>query len=141
MDLEIGSNLYRNTDGTVEVEGVPQITVTLRKPEGPMLIDFVMFDDVGRVTVKVVDSTIAFNVARSYELDKTSTQLVLKHAESGKVILKAEIKEPGRVAIKQGEFITAKGHLFQISPEEWRVEKQKMSGGDTDTKGGAVSLG
>ena len=25
MDLEVGSNLYRNTDGTIEIEGVPQI--------------------------------------------------------------------------------------------------------------------
>lgn len=141
MDLEIGSNLYRNTDGTVEVEGVPQMTVTLRKPEGPMLVNFAMFDDVGRVIVKIVDSTMAFNVARAYELEKTATRLVLKHAESGKVIIQAELKQPGRVAIERGEFMTAKGHLFQISPEEWHVEKQKMSGGDTDAKGGAVILG
>ena len=25
MNMEIGSNVYRNTDGTVEVEGVPQL--------------------------------------------------------------------------------------------------------------------
>ena len=55
MDLEIGSNLYRNTDGTVEVEGVPQMTVGLRKPEGPLLVNFVMFDQVGRVVMTVVD--------------------------------------------------------------------------------------
>ena len=27
MDLEVGSNVYRNTDGTIEVEGVPLIQV------------------------------------------------------------------------------------------------------------------
>ena len=59
MDLEIGSNLYRNTDGTVEVEGVPQMTVALRKPEGPLFVNFVLFDQVGRVLMKVVDSTMA----------------------------------------------------------------------------------
>ncbi len=27
MDIEIGSNLYRNSNGTIEIEGVPQIEV------------------------------------------------------------------------------------------------------------------
>jgi len=30
MDLEVGSNLYQNTDGTIEIEGVPQIQVALK---------------------------------------------------------------------------------------------------------------
>ncbi len=64
MDLEIGSNLYRDTDGTVEIEGVPQLTMTLRKPEGPLLVHFVIFDEVGRVTAKVVDSSLAYNERR-----------------------------------------------------------------------------
>ena len=30
MDVEVGSNLYRNTDGMIEIEGVPQIQVALK---------------------------------------------------------------------------------------------------------------
>jgi len=141
MDLEIGSNLYRNTDGTVEIEGVPQMTVVLKKPEGPVLLNFVMFDEVGRVIAKIVDSTMAFNERRAHELEKTQTCLVVKHSESGKVVFQAEVKQPGRVAISQGDFITIKGHRIEILPHEWRVEKTKMSGGDADMNGGAVLLG
>ncbi|WP_447980471.1 hypothetical protein [Candidatus Nitrospira bockiana] len=141
MDVEIGSNLYRNTDGTIEIEGVPQMTIALRKPEGPLLVSFVMFDDAGRVTLKIVDSTIAFNERRAHELEKTPTRLVLKHAESGKIVLHMDVKQPGRVSITQGDFITVKGHRLEILPHEWRVEKTKMAGTDTDLKGGAVALG
>jgi hypothetical protein len=141
MDVEIGSNLYRNTDGTVEIEGVPQMTISLKKPEGPLLINFVMFDEGGRVTTKVVDSTMAFNEKRAHELERAATQLVMKHADTGKVVLHVELKEAGRVVVKQGAFLTMKGHLFEISNEDWRVEKIKMSRGDNDVNGGAVVLG
>jgi hypothetical protein len=42
MDLEVGSNLYQNTDGTIEIEGVPQIQVAL-KPNA-LLVSFAVFD-------------------------------------------------------------------------------------------------
>ena len=141
MDLEIGSNLYRNTDGMLEIEGVPQIMIALRKPGGPLLVNFVVFDNVGRVEAKMVDSTMAFNERRAHELTRTPTGLVMKHSESGKVVLQVELKESGRVVVQKGEFLTVKGHLLEISPVEWRLEKCRMSGGDTDLKGGAVLIG
>jgi len=141
MDVEIGSNLYRNTDGAVEIEGVPQLMLALRRPGGPLLVNFVLYDNVGRVVAKVVDSTIAFNERRAYELTKLPAGLVLTHVESGKVALQAELKENGRVAVQKGEFLTVKGHLLEISPVEWRVEKRRLSGGDTDLNGGAVVIG
>lgn len=141
MDMEIGSNLYRNTDGTVEIEGVPQLTVSLRKPEGPLLVNFVLFDETGRVCAKVVESTMAFNERRAHELTRTPSSMLLKHSESGKIVLDMALKEPDRVVVKIGEFYTMKGHTLEITPTEWRVQKRRMSGGDNDLHGGAVTLG
>jgi hypothetical protein len=141
MDLEIGSNVYRDTDGTVEVEGVPQLTVTLQKPEGPPLVNFVTFDETGRLTSKIVDNTMAFNERRAFELHKLPAGLKLTHTESGKVILHVEMKAPNHVVVKQAKFITVKGHTLEVSPTEWKVEKRRMSKGSTDAKGGAVAIG
>lgn len=141
MDMEIGSNVYRNTDGTVEIEGVPQLTVTLRKPEGPPMVNFVTFDEVGRVTSKMVESTLQFNERRSLDLARTPTGLKLTHTESGRVVLHVEMKAPNHVVIKQASFITTKGHTMDISLIEWKVDKRRMSGGNTDVKGGAVAIG
>ena len=33
MDVEIGSNLYRNTDGAVEIEGVPDMVLEVVSPK------------------------------------------------------------------------------------------------------------
>ena len=39
MDVEVGSNLYRNTDGMIEIEGVPQIQVALKPIDGRLTRD------------------------------------------------------------------------------------------------------
>src|SRR2546422_3637907 len=142
MDVEIGSNLYRNTDGAVEIEGVPQLMLALRRPGGPLLVNFVLYDNVGRVVAKVVDSTIALNERRAYELTKLPAGLVLTHVESSKVALQAELKENGRVAVPKGEFLTVKGHLLEISPVEWRGGERPPRGGRNGLKrGGGWGVG
>lgn len=125
----------------MEVEGVPQMTIALRKPEGPLLVSFVLFDQVGRVLMKVVDSTMAFNERRAHELEKTATRFLLKNVEDGKVVILMEVKQPGRVTIMQGNWITIKGHRMEILPHEWRLDKLKKVGEDVDVKGAAVKLG
>jgi UDP-N-acetylglucosamine transferase subunit ALG13 len=141
VDIEIGSNRYRNTDGIVEIEGVPQLTVAVRPPSNKLLVNFVMFDDAGRVTAKVVDSVFAFNERRAYELAKTPTSLVISHAESGKIVLQIELKNPDCAVISKGEFLTIKAHALEITPTEWRVGKTNLSGGDADLQGKSIQIG
>ena len=139
MDLEVGSNLYQNTDGTIEVEGVPQIQVVV-KPNA-LLINFAVFDANGKMTAKLVDSTLMFNDRRAYEVTKAPSRVTLTHVESKNVVLQMEIKKPDLVAFTKGEFHSVKGHLLEVSPTEWKVDKQRSSGTTQDMQGGAVKIG
>jgi hypothetical protein len=141
MDIDIGSNLYRNADGTIEIEGVPQIHVARHPSTGALLVNFALFDSNGRMLAKVVDSTMMFNERRAYELTRTDKSVAMKDAASGKVLLQLEVKAPDTVSFSQGEFHTMKGHLLQVSPTGWKIEKQQKSGLTQDAKGGAVSIG
>lgn len=139
MDLEVGSNLYQNTDGTIEIEGVPQIQVVV-KPNA-LLINFAVFDANGKMTAKLVDSTLMFNDRRAYEVTKAPSRVTLTHVESKNVVLQMEIKKPDLVAFTKGEFHSVKGHLLEVSPTEWKVDKQRSSGTTQDMQGGAVKIG
>jgi hypothetical protein len=141
MDIEIGSNVYQNCDGTVEIENIPQIEVSLPKPDGPLRVNCVLYDEVSRLIVKVVDSTLAFNERRAHELSRTPTSLLIKNRETGKVVLQVELQDSGLVRITQGELLTVKGHLLQITPTEWRIEKRHASGKVQDLKGKSVAIG
>ncbi len=141
MDVEVGSNLYRNTDGMIEIEGVPQIQVTLKPATGALFVNFALFDVEGKVTAKLNDSTLMINEKRAYEVTKTLKSLLLTHLDSGTVILQMEVKAPDVVAFTKGEFHTIKGHVIRISPTEWNIDKLRASGTTQDAKGGPVALG
>lgn len=139
MDLEVGSNLYQNTDGTIEIEGVPQIQVAL-KPNA-LLINFAVFDANGKMTAKLVDSTLMVNERRAYAVEKAPSRVTLTHLESKNVVLQMEVKKPDLVAFTKGGFHTVKGHLLEVSPTEWKVDKQRSSGAKQDVQGGSVKIG
>ena len=141
MDIEIGSNLYRNSNGTIEVEGVPQIEVARHPSTGALLVNFALFDANGRLLAKLVDSAITFNERRAYELTKTNQSVAMKEAESGNILLQFEVKASDVVSLSRGEFYTMKGRLFKVSPTEWKLEKQQTSGLTQDADGGSVSIG
>ena len=141
MDVEVGSNLYRNTDGMIEIEGAPQIQLALKPATGDLLVTFALFDAGGKVTAKLVENTLTINERRAYEVNRTSKSLRLTHAASGTVVLEMDLKAPGLVAMTKGEFHTMKGHVIHVSPTEWHIDKLRVTGTTHDLKGGAVVLG
>jgi len=141
MDVEVGSNLYRNTDGTIEIEGVPQIEVTQHPSTGALLVNFVVFDANGRMLAKVVDSTMMFNERRAFDITKTDKSVTVMDAASGKILLQLDVKTSNVVSFSRGEFHTMKGHVLEVSAKEWKIDKLKKSGLTQDAKGGAVSIG
>jgi hypothetical protein len=141
MDVEIGSNLYRNTNGMITIEGVPQIEVAIKPSNGSLLVNFALFDGAGKMIAKLTDSTLMFNERRAYEVSKTSKSIALKQIDSGKIILQMELRAPEVVAITKGEFHTVKGHVIEVTPTEWKIDKVRSSGAKEDMQGGEVPLG
>jgi hypothetical protein len=141
MDVEIGSNLYRNTNGMITIEGVPQIEVTIKPLNGSLLVNFALFDGAGKMIAKLTDSTLMFNERRAYEVSKTPKSIALKQIDSGKIIIQMELRASEVVAITKGEFHTVKGHVIEVTPTEWKIDKVRSSGAKQDMQGGEVVLG
>jgi len=141
MDLEVGSDLFQNTDGTIEIEGIPQIQIALKPATNALLVNFAMFDENGKMIAKLVDNTLSFNERRAYEVTNAASRVTLTHVGSKKVVLQLEMKKPDVVSFTKGGFHTVRGHLLEVSPTEWKIDKQRSSGTTQDAKGGAVKLG
>jgi hypothetical protein len=141
MDVEVGSNVYRNTDGMIEIEGVPQIQVALKPITGALLVNFALFNEDGKVTAKLNDSTLMINEKRAYDVVTTPKSLLLTHSVSGTIVLQIDVKATGVVALTKGEFHTIKGHIIRISPTEWTIDKLRASGTTQDVKGKSVVIG
>lgn len=141
MDIQIGPHLYRNTDGTIEIEGVPQIEIAAVKHGGPFRVNFAVFDGTGKMPAKIVNNSLAVNEARAYNLRKNSTSLLLTKTDTQEDILRIDWMDGNRITISKGQFYTLQGHLFKITPLEWSVHKTTERSGETDLGGQPIRLG
>ena len=141
MDIQIGQHVYRNTDGTIEIEGALQIEITLRGAGVPPQLNFAIFDAVGKIPGKLMSSNFTVNEGSAYSLSKSPTSLVITHPESGTEVLNIAVESENKVVISKGNFHTLKGHTVIITPEDWTIEKTTVTKGETDMKGKSVSLG
>lgn len=141
MDVVIGGNIYRNSDGTVLVEGVPQIELVLKEPTGPLLVNFALFDENGRMKAKLVNSSLMFNEGGAYSFSRIEHGIVLKHAQTDKVILRAEVRQPNTVTVPEAEFLTVRGRTLQVTAVDWGIGGARTAQGDEDVKGGSIELG
>lgn len=141
MDIQIGPHLYRNTNGTVEIEGLPHFEIALAKPGGSLLVTFPIFDGKGKMPGKLSKSTLSINEGDAYAVTKDQTSFILANKEKGQEIFHIEVKENDLVVISKGEFYTLKGHVMKITSSEWSVDRVTMKKGETDMKGNPATLG
>ena len=90
---------------------------------------------------KLQNSYFSINQGSAYSLTKSQSSLVITHPESGTEVLNLTVESENKVVISKGNFYTLKGHIINITPEEWTIEKTTVKEGETDMKGKAVSLG
>jgi hypothetical protein len=141
MDVKVGPHWYRNSNGIVEVEGLPHIEMEFRKSGiTPIRINFAIFDKVGKLHAKIEANSLVINEQGAYQLDRSSTGLDLTRKSDGKKVLALKVTDSDKVEIPEGEFYTLKGHVLKITPFEWTVETVKEGTGESDMKGQAVTL-
>lgn len=141
MDVKVGPHWYRNSNGIVEVEGLPQIEMEFRQTGGtPIRINFAIFDKAGKLHAKIEANSLVINEQGAYQLDRSPTGLNLTHKFEGRKVLALKVTDSNKVEIPEGEFYTLKGHLLKITPFEWTVETVKEGAGESDMKGQAVTL-
>ena len=141
MDIQVGQHVYRNTDGTIEIEGALQMEISLRSGGASPQLSFAIFDGAGKMPAKLQDNNFSINQGSAYSLTKSQTSLMITHLESGIEVLNLTVESEKKVVISKGSFYTLKGHIINITPEEWTLEKTTVKKGETDMKGKAARLG
>lgn len=142
MDVKVGPHWYRNSNGIVEIEGLPQLDLEFRKTGGvPIRVNFAIFDSVGKLHAKIEANSLVINEQGAYHLERSEKGLILTTNANKKRVLTINVGENNQVEIPEGEFYTLKGHILKITPQEWSVEKTKGASGETDMKGEAVAVG
>jgi hypothetical protein len=141
MELNIGSNILRNTSGVLNVQGKDQIYLEIGKVDKQLLLTMEIYDANGKLIGKLVRNAWVTNDKDRFDITTHPSSLKLIDKQTGETVVEANVTGQEMIEIPQVKFYTHKGHLLEITPQYWKIMGMTMSGNIFDSCGGAVGIG
>ena len=146
LELRIGSNIFRNTNGVVTIHGKEQLVVELKPELGQLLITLDLYNEQGgriahlRRNVLTVDERGRFAVKTSR--GQTLPALQLSDLQSEHPVLEAHMVSVYRVDLVCGKLFSHKGMPVEITPHYCRIGTHTTLFGEIlEMRGGPAILG
>ncbi|MBL8075235.1 MAG: hypothetical protein JNL29_12775 [Nitrospira sp.] len=146
LELRIGSNIFRNTNGVVTIGGKEQLVVELKPELGQLLITLDFYNEQGvriahlRRNVLTVNERGRFAVEMSH--GPTLPALQMSDLQSGDPALEIHMMSVHRVDLVCGKLFSHKGMPVEITPHYCRIGSHTTLFGEIlDMRGGPAILG
>lgn len=142
MEVNMGSNVLRDTNGVFKVEGKDQVLLEI-DPTPQMLLTMDVYDPKGIHVAKVIRNKFAFDYKDRYRMIAKPLSLMLVDREHNVVLIEASLTDTNnkKIQVMQGNFYSSKGHLIEINARCWRVMGTTVGGTVFDCHGGAIFIG
>ncbi len=141
MDIIIGSNVLRNTNGLVTAHGQQLLHLEIEKENNQAFLTMDMYMPTGTHVAKLERNAWTLNEGERFEMTAESQSLKIIDTTLKNVVIELKVEQDSRLTIEQAKFYTSKGTLSEVSPEWWRVgNKLELTGIDMDLEGGAIAL-
>lgn len=150
-ELLLGSNIFRNTNGVVTIQGKEQLVLETRPEQGLLLVTVDLYDATGTQIAHVRRNTLVINRASQFMIDihQATTNMPsdapwvrLYSRQSGEIALEARIVSDNRIQITSGRLYSHVGALVDITPHYCRIGAGRTLFGDVvENRGRTVVLG
>jgi len=130
LELHMGSNVFRNINGVVKLQGKEQMFWEVAPDLQTLLLTMDLYDDkgvrVGHIRRNVVKSgaagrfTVAVNSHASARPDNVPS-VTVSDRSSGQTVIEAFLIQGRKIRITVGSFYNHKGELVEISPHYCRI--------------------
>ncbi len=142
MEVTMGSNVIRNTNGIFKIEGKDQIYLELDQ-NSQLLLTMDVYDTKGIQVAKLIRNLFSFDHKDRYRLIAKPSALMLIDREHNTVLFEVSVTDfdNHRVQVLQGNFYSHKAHPVEITPRCWRVLGTTTAGTTFDCHGDAIIIG
>ena len=140
MDVSIGSNQLRNTNGIFQAEGRDLIRVAFGD-DGAMLLSMELYNPAGTRVAKLEHNEWTSNDQDRFELKIEGDKVILVDKTLKSVILAVKKESQTAVAVPQAKFYLPSGMVSEVTAEHWHVgNKLELKDVDVDLNGGAIEI-
>ena len=141
MNIQLGTNTLRNTNGTFLAHGKEQLRIEWVEDQQKMALTMGIFMPTGTEVATLKQNTWETNPNDRFLLISTPELLKVEDTTLKTTVMEIHKAENQTVNIPSAKFYTSKGTLSEVSAEWWRVgNKMELAGIDTDLEGGGIEL-
>ena len=151
LELLIGSNKFRNTNGVIRIQGKEQLFLESKPEQGLLLVTIDLYSNTGahighlRRNVLALNPTNQFTVEVHRADNSAPSDLPwvrVTDQSTGQTVLEASLMSQKKIQVGLGKFYSHKGILVDITPHYCRIGSGTALFGDiSENKGGAATLG
>ncbi len=141
MDIQLGTNILRNTNGTFLAHGKEQLRIEWLEEDKKLALSMGVFMPTGTEVATLKRNVWEANPNDRFLLTSTPETLKVEDTTLKTTVMEIHKTENQTVSIPAAKFYTSKGTLSEVSAEWWRVgNKMELTGIDTDLEGGSIEL-
>jgi len=141
MDIELGTNTLRNTNGVFIAHGKEQLRIEWLEEEKKLALSMGVFMPTGTEVARLQRNVWEHNPGDRFVLTESGNVVKVEDTTLKTIVMDIRKGDNQSVAIPAAKFYTSKGTLSEVSPEWWRVgNKMELTGIKTDLEGGGIEL-
>jgi hypothetical protein len=151
LELHVGSNVFRNTNGVVKLQGKEQLVLETQPHPLTLLLTMDLYDEQGTRVGHIRRNALSTHSAGRFTIDiKTSNEatpddspfVTVADRTTGRTVFEACLMQRRKIRITVGNFYTHKGELVTVSPHYCRIGTGLTLFGDVaESRGSAAAIG
>jgi hypothetical protein len=149
LELHVGSNVFRNTNGVVKLQGKEQLVVETQPQPLALLLTMDLYDEQGTRIGHIRRNGLSAHSAGRFIINvKTSSEatqddnpsVTVADRKTGHTVFEACLMQRRKVRIVVGNFYTHKGELVTVSPHYCRIGTGLTIFGDVVESRGSTAI-
>ncbi|ALA60684.1 hypothetical protein [Nitrospira moscoviensis] len=148
-ELLIGSNIFRNTNGVVKIDGKEQLVLEYRPEQALLWLTIDLYGEAGDHIAHVRRNRVVLNQGGRFSIESRGPgpegeppSVRLWDQQSGVLVCEANAVAENKIRISAGKFYSHKGQPVEITPHYCRIGSGTALFGDiVESRGGTVVLG
>ncbi len=141
MDIAIGSNQLRNTNGIFVAQDQDLIKIEQRPEDGGILLSMELYNPAGTPVASLVRNQWTSNAHDRFEVQLSPESVTLiDHTLKGPVF-SVHKDADGGVQVSQARFYLPGGMMSEATADSWHIgNKMELKKADVDLQGGAIEI-
>lgn len=151
LELHIGSNIFRTTNGVIKLQGKEQIVLEVQSDPPALLLTMDFYDEHGQRIGHLRRNQLSAGGANRFAVTVTAPSdatlddpltVTVSERVTGSTVIEVYVFQRRKIRVTAAHFHTHKGELVAISPHYCRLGTGLTMFGDViEARGGAAVIG